>query len=637
MSDKMSENQLLDSVENSIWHAFDFLSLEGDGTAPKSKLKTLTSQIGDILDINSADLGLDDYRSTDALNFEQYRYYLCKEVFSNLPDEIPVNEQHSYESKTDNVCWEWCSLNFIKREGEFIIFPDHCVYQLYRIFCMLGEMVENDKGHVEVIMAAEEVENVVFQFMNTLGRGQDWNAEEFDSIASVIPAFKFGIFLTVLESKYTKDTDKGGLIEAVRDIHDFFVLDVVKKGHLGKKMDFLPAYREHFFVLQPNLLSFYNGTSQREKRGDIVVDGQCRVEVLEDVSNRIPIKSPGSKSHSKFQLFAQEKNYIFQAPDHRTRLQWVSSLKTSINQSGHPIRYQRRLAETRRLMRQEEKEKLDVELLKQTDTMEETRAQLELEKQARINAEVQAETLMEQCALESEKTAELEKIRTQLESLLDEERQAKKDEETVRRLQARILNEEWERRDFLEKLQEEQKNMLEEERKKRSEFEKMQQDKENQLNEAQKRVEEMERERKRLDNQLRVVQEKTKRANIGQEVLEAQIKVKEQEREKDLEKEASSRLTTLNPSASFYVRNRGERSAYTPMRSASMRETSYSRSIRRRNRNNDSVSITISQAPSTSNIQEAIISESITKIPQEAVTEEIATLNESRKRPLSVL
>jgi hypothetical protein len=30
---------LLDSVENSIWHAFDHLALEGDGTAPKSKLK----------------------------------------------------------------------------------------------------------------------------------------------------------------------------------------------------------------------------------------------------------------------------------------------------------------------------------------------------------------------------------------------------------------------------------------------------------------------------------------------------------------------------------------------------------------------------------------------------------------------
>ena len=30
---------LLDSVENSIWHAFECLALEGDGTAPKAKLK----------------------------------------------------------------------------------------------------------------------------------------------------------------------------------------------------------------------------------------------------------------------------------------------------------------------------------------------------------------------------------------------------------------------------------------------------------------------------------------------------------------------------------------------------------------------------------------------------------------------
>ena len=30
---------LMDSVENSVWHAFDFLALDGDGTAPKSKLK----------------------------------------------------------------------------------------------------------------------------------------------------------------------------------------------------------------------------------------------------------------------------------------------------------------------------------------------------------------------------------------------------------------------------------------------------------------------------------------------------------------------------------------------------------------------------------------------------------------------
>ena len=30
---------LLDNIENSVWHAFDYLALEGDGTAQKSRLK----------------------------------------------------------------------------------------------------------------------------------------------------------------------------------------------------------------------------------------------------------------------------------------------------------------------------------------------------------------------------------------------------------------------------------------------------------------------------------------------------------------------------------------------------------------------------------------------------------------------
>merc|ERR1712242_35781 len=98
--------------------------------------------------------------------------------------------------------------------------------------------------------------------------------------------------------------------------------------------------------------------------------------------------------------------------------------------------------------------------------------QLEQEKQARVHAEVQAQTLQRQRVIEEKKMREMEKIREQLEKLLEEERQAKKDEEIVRTLQARILNEEWARRETLEKLQEDQKKMLEEERKKREAFEK---------------------------------------------------------------------------------------------------------------------------------------------------------------------
>ena len=62
-------------------------------------------------------------------------------------------------------------------------------------------------------------------------------------------------------------------------------------------------------------------------------------------------------------------------------------------------------------------------------------AQLESEKMARVNAEEKAETLARQRAVETERMKELENIRSQLEVLLEEERQAKKDEEIVRTLQ----------------------------------------------------------------------------------------------------------------------------------------------------------------------------------------------------------
>ena len=50
-------------------------------------------------------------------------------------------------------------------------------------------------------------------------------------------------------------------------------------------------------------------------------------------------------------------------------------------------------------------------------------------------AEEKTATLLRQKAIEDKKMRELEKIREQLETCLEEERQAKKDEEIVRQLQ----------------------------------------------------------------------------------------------------------------------------------------------------------------------------------------------------------
>ena len=50
--------------------------------------QVLTSNLGHIVEVNGVEKGLDDYRSTPNLDFEQYRYYLLKEVFSALPDQV---------------------------------------------------------------------------------------------------------------------------------------------------------------------------------------------------------------------------------------------------------------------------------------------------------------------------------------------------------------------------------------------------------------------------------------------------------------------------------------------------------------------------------------------------------------------
>merc|ERR1719480_737966 len=109
------------------------------------------------------------------------------------------------------------------------------------------------------------------------------------------------------------------------------------------------------------------------------------------------------------------------------------------------------------------------------------------------------------------------------------------------------------------------------------------------LSNAESRIKELEEERKKLDDELKKHIEKSRRMNIGQEVLEVKMRVMEQECEKETET-AKAKVQGLNPSAVSFLRNSDVTSSYRPMRSASMRETSYSRSIRRRRRN-DSVSV----------------------------------------------
>ena len=272
-------------------------------------------------------------------------------VTRRLSFQISVDEARVFEEKIDGVCWLICNPPYLERSNP--VFPASCVLQLWRIFCLLGEMVEDEEGRLEVALAASEVEIIAKQFMIGLGKSDDWDPEEFDCVVSLIPAFKFSIFLAVIESKYAIDNDSDTLIEAVKELHDYFILDVIKKGKLKKQMDYLPSYREHWFVIQPRMISLYSNCSEKDKRAEIHLDHQCRLESIKTGQSGSS-KSPVKQKPHRFYLHANQKKYELQASSHRHRLEWMGALGKAIDNSGPNVRYQLDMARQRRLHREEE-------------------------------------------------------------------------------------------------------------------------------------------------------------------------------------------------------------------------------------------------------------------------------------------
>ena len=61
-------------------------------TDTQSPLQVLTANLGHILDVKGTEQGLTDFRGTQTLTFDQFRYYVTTEVFSALPDQVNIRD-----------------------------------------------------------------------------------------------------------------------------------------------------------------------------------------------------------------------------------------------------------------------------------------------------------------------------------------------------------------------------------------------------------------------------------------------------------------------------------------------------------------------------------------------------------------
>ncbi|XP_018561110.1 switch-associated protein 70 [Anoplophora glabripennis] len=487
---------LLENISNCVWLAFEALQQDKSGFVHKSKLKVLTANIGTLLDLYGVERGLEHFRSTPTLNFDQFKYYLQKEVFSSLPNKLQLPELRSFENRIAEVCWLVCRKKYLQRDQK--IFTDESIFQIFRIFCVLAELIpdENNENTYQVLLHPTEVCSLAQTLASSLGCFFD--EEDFTSLSISMGNFRLTPFIAVLESRCLDGVrDQVAISEAVTDIYQKIVEDVIKKGFLCKKGYIFPTMREYWFVLRPSELTFFKGRSEKDRCGSLPIEPGCKIE---------------PKTGYRILLHTPERSFELGTTDHMSRLQWISALQLAADHSGGFQSYQRLQAAKRRLQRQG-----------RVQEMIRAKVLLQKEKNARQAAEGQAKELEAVVKEEAKKLTELEQIRSKLEKLLEEETQAKRDEEIVRGLQARVLAEEWEKREELERLQEEQKLLLEEERVKRKEYEDLQKRKEFQLRNAEDRLAQLEKERQDLDKQLRSAHEKIKFSEDRKELLEAKL------------------------------------------------------------------------------------------------------------------
>lgn len=65
--------------------------------------QVLTANIGTLLDLYGVEKGLDHFRSSQELSFDEFRYYLQHEVFTSLPKTVTLPTVREYEKKISEV------------------------------------------------------------------------------------------------------------------------------------------------------------------------------------------------------------------------------------------------------------------------------------------------------------------------------------------------------------------------------------------------------------------------------------------------------------------------------------------------------------------------------------------------------
>lgn len=192
-----------------------------------------------------------------------------KEVFLSVPDDVTLAQQRNFETRIEEVCWLVCRKDYVN-EGSNPIYTPDMVFKLFRIFCMLAEQIEHHDTSIFCAIAGAEALHLIQQLLSSLGLDYETD-NRFEYLADSDKMLTFGDFVHLIDFQECIDIKdcREPLKEAVEDMYQTYIMDVIKKGYLLRRGYLLPTLREYWFVLQPCELSYYKSSNERELAGTI--------------------------------------------------------------------------------------------------------------------------------------------------------------------------------------------------------------------------------------------------------------------------------------------------------------------------------------------------------------------------------
>lgn len=506
----------------------------------KSQLKVLSHNLCTVLHIPHDPVALEEHFRDDddgPVSSQGYMPYLNKYILDKVVEGVFVKENF------DELCWTLTAKKNYKHDknGNCTI-SDRDAFRLWCLFNFLSE----DK--YPLMMVPDEVEYLLKKICTEMS--MEWNAGELDEFLSQ-EAFQNGITVWVFlewvnSGRFTRGIERETLTMAVEEVYQEIIEDVLKQGYLWKKGQLRRNWTERWFILKPNVLSYYVSEDRKERKGIIPLDRNCCVEVLSERDGK----------RCMFCVKTPSRTFEMCASDTKQRQEWTTAIQTAIRlqaegkKSLHKDlkqkrRDQRELREKRRAAKEEELQRLkqlqeekerklqELELLKEAQRQAETllkeenqrrkqqheemqralEIQLRQAEQARASMQVEMELKEAEADRQKKRIQELEAMQKSLEEALFAEVSARQEEESKRYAQTNLLTEEEEKMKELMQLKEEQEELIIKTEREKQELKQEMENKTKILEEAQKQLEEVRVNRQRADQDVAAAQRKLHQAS----------------------------------------------------------------------------------------------------------------------------